>query len=389
VIKGLGKWRLRSGVAFLPLALLAFVACVRAPAPSDTTHSATLSAQAIEDTPQTFVGNDACRECHAEISKTHQGSRHDRTLHLLKEQSLGEQAPPTGPIPQTGFSWEALGTSFSFGNAEASKESRKALDLAFGSGKTGMAFAAVVDKTRLAEARMSWFPLGKQWYETPGQQILPKNVPGNISEGEPARQCVGCHTITLPTDTVLPEKKFLGVGCEACHGAGNRHVVAMKAGVMARLYMDRLGTLDGNSVNELCGRCHRTEKDVMIKDLDRNKTDLFQAYGLAQSKCFQKGQLSCVRCHSPHTDVNTQEPRYDAVCLTCHNTQKAQNSTEKSIKICPVNPSNKCVSCHMPKRYEPVFPGSPRHVADHFIRVHLPNEKPLPKPINSNHLGMH
>jgi len=355
----------------LPLTLIFWVASCTPTQPAKSEAQTEKSAVAIADMPNTYVGNAACTECHTSIAAVHQKSRHNNTLRFMTQESLGEQTPPLEKIPKTDFMMQIKGNHFEFGRADGQGGGMKKLDLAFGSGKTGMAFAAVVGPDQLAEARVSWFPPRREWYETPGQQSLPKGTPGNVSQGESARQCVGCHTITLPSNNLMPEEKFLGVGCEACHGPGNRHVAAMQAGEMAQVFMDKLGSLDGNAMSDLCGRCHRTEKDVIAKNLDRSKTTLFQAYGLAQSECFIQGQgkLTCVTCHDPHTDVSMDEKGYNAVCMNCHASPQTRPEKAVPAKACPVNPKEKCITCHMPKKHEPVFPGSPRHVADHYIRV--------------------
>src|SRR5438874_4092766 len=128
----------------------------------------------------------------------------------------------------------------------------------------------------------------KRWFVTPGQEQISSRSLGNMTRGEPARQCLGCHTVTLPVSGLMPEKKFMGVGCESCHGAGGAHVAAMMAGSTGDLHMQRLGGLGGAEVNQLCGRCHRTEQAVIEKNLSRNHTDLFQAHGISQSRCFRE-----------------------------------------------------------------------------------------------------
>jgi hypothetical protein len=286
----------------------------------------------------------------------------------MDRSSLGREAPPTGRIPHTDYVMTALEDGYGFGRTG---DPAHPLQLAFGSGKSGMAFASIVSDQIMAEARISYFPPRKQWFITPGQQNLPENSLGNISQGEAVRQCLQCHTVTLPAHSLMPEKPFMGVGCEACHGPGEAHVVAMRAGDRTHRPMEKLGSWGGARINELCGRCHRTQQAVLAKNLSQRHTDLFQAFGLERSRCFRESQdqLTCVTCHNPHTDVATDEKAYTAVCLTCHSRPETGAARRIQAKICPVNRTEKCVECHMPKRSEPVFPGSPRRVADHFIRV--------------------
>lgn len=325
--------------------------------------------QTASTTKNEFLGNAVCGECHADEFKLHKVSRHNHTLRPFTKQEIGDQAPPTGSIPKTSYQMINIGDRFAFGAANGDV---KMLDLVFGSGKSGMAFIAVVQNTAMAEARISYFPSGKQWYITPGQEKLSPETLGNVSQGTSARQCVGCHTITVPEHSLLPERKFMGVGCEACHGAGGQHVAAMRQGKIETPYMTKFQKQDGKAIAEMCGRCHRTTKDVTSKNLSLDHTDLFQAYGLEQSRCYKESEnkLSCVSCHNPHTSVATDEKAYNQVCLQCHAPASLPVTTRLLQKRpCPVNATENCTSCHMPKRSEPVFPGSPRKVADHYIRV--------------------
>ena len=44
------------------------------------------------------------------------------------------------------------------------------LQYGLGSGKTGITFVSIADKTTLFEMRASYFPKIRQWYVTPGQK---------------------------------------------------------------------------------------------------------------------------------------------------------------------------------------------------------------------------
>ena len=111
-------------------------------------------------------------------------------------------------------------------------------------------------------------------------------------------------------------------------GSAARHATGRAAGTSKRLQrgdpdhpIDNPGRWDGKRVNELCGRCHRTERD--LDPLDRfslAQTQRFQPIGLARSACFRAsgGRLSCVTCHDAHEDASLSPAHYEAVCLSCH-----------------------------------------------------------------------
>ena len=163
-----------------------------------------------------------------------------------------------------------------------------------------------------------------------------------------------------------PEPRFFGVGCESCHGPGGAHAQAMQKKDLSKgVLLTKLTGVGGAALNDACGKCHRTAASVENLDaVAKASTQRFQPYGLSLSACFKKSadKLTCVTCHSPHADASTDTKGYEKTCLSCH--------TAPQQKACPVNPKEKCVSCHMPTRK--VFPGTdfPIAMADHFIRIY-------------------
>lgn len=334
------------------------------------------AAKLVPSPPQgAYLGDQACAACHPSEFKDHRATRHAATMRAGSRRSLGEMAPSPGVIPRSGYTLiEREGRLLLASTGEDGKT--LPLELAFGSGKTGMTFVAPQSGDRLVELRMSYFPSRKMWFTTPGQQagMGMDNEPGRVFRGDLARRCVLCHATTIPAGSLRPDPKFYGVGCESCHGPGGAHVEAMRAGNLAKLHMERLGEGGATRLNQLCGKCHRTAKDIQPNTPDVSSTQRFQPYGLMRSLCFQKSSdaLSCLTCHDPHTDSSTNQAQYEAACLRCHasdiGTKTAPVGTAAS--VCPVNPRSGCIPCHMPPK--PLFPDTalPIQMADHFIRVH-------------------
>ena len=301
--------------------------------------------------------------CHEAEFQSHSGSRHAQTLRDATLADLGPLAPaPDGKSLSVEEGRLVAEAPISAGTGVR----RTPLQLALGSGKTGITFMALFDATS-AEIRRSYFPKENAWYVTPGQDDAEPGRNGRIYTAEATRQCLSCHAVALPLESLAPERRFYGVGCESCHGAGAEHISAMQAGKPSReRAMESLKTLGGKAVNALCGRCHRTAEDVagMGATATRN-TVRFQPYGLSRSRCFKASEdkLTCITCHDPHADASTDLKTYERACLTCH-------SAGSGGKPCPVNPAEKCVGCHMPTR--PIFTRSkiPIEMADHFIRIY-------------------
>lgn len=320
-----------------------------------------------------FVGNAACAECHQNQTSSHKTSRHARTLHAMSRSELGNFSPALGDIGHTGFVLQEKEGKYAVARPSQSDYAAP-LDYALGSGKTGITYVSFLTGAKLAEFRMSWFPKQHKWFITPGAEALNEDDIGKIRPSQAARSCILCHAVTLPEDSLVPQERFFGVGCEACHGPGSVHVTAMRAGKYSEGQFAKIQTWPASRVNNLCGKCHGTEQDMQSQHLPTSLSNRMQSYGLTLSECYKqsKDTLSCISCHNPHTDVNTSAKKYEAICLNCHSTTAPayllpQQPRTKG-KVCPVNSKDKCIGCHMPSR--PAMPGSavPIMMADHFIR---------------------
>src|SRR6185503_16327072 len=69
----------------------------------------------------------------------------------------------------------------------------RTIDVALGSGKSGMTFVSLEGPSRIRELRMSYFPRRRAWEVTPGQRAPGSDPLGAIHEGEAARRCIACH----------------------------------------------------------------------------------------------------------------------------------------------------------------------------------------------------
>jgi hypothetical protein len=343
-----------------------------------------------------FVGDRACSPCHAKEFRDHQASYHALTLRLADRASLGRMAPHSGALPGNIARVEQEGDGYRV-VIPGAKSVAGPLQYALGSGKSGLTFVTLMGD-QLFEMRASYFPHLGKWRVTPGQEKMTRRpVLGVHRDSDEARRCLGCHVTTLPVDSNVPEKRFFGVGCEACHGAGSAHIRAMNTGQAKEIHMERMRTWQAERINELCGKCHRTAATAGIEPgtpPDTSVTSRFQPYALMLSRCFQEGgkTLSCNTCHNPHQNTSHDQKTYEAACLNCHRSNgkgKAQDTTDKiqgkgengdpeypvstsSGKVCPVNARTGCIGCHMPRK-EVIHGADVRVLApDHFIRVRRP-----------------
>jgi hypothetical protein len=349
---------------FLPLLILWLAAC----GPKSTVAPRAEKKTVEVPAKATFVGDEACKPCHAAEFTSHRAGRHKLSLFDTTKSALGTMTPPEGETASN-FALQSIEDQLTvmIRLPQQTERNEVPLSLAIGSGKSGMTYM-IFGKSLSAVLGQSYFPSEKKWHATPGQEDVPKNQPGGIYNTEKTRECLRCHVVTLPPNSMVPEKRFYGIGCESCHGEGSRHVALMQnQSKSANIGLRSLIGMGGKEMNALCGRCHQTTEMVLKMDKKYQKsTNRFQPYGLSLSKCFLKSNnaLTCSTCHNPHQNAETDPKHYEAVCVDCH------SGVSKAKKACPVNPREKCVSCHMPSRA--VFPNTAvtTQMADHFIRIY-------------------
>jgi tetratricopeptide (TPR) repeat protein len=276
-----------------------------------------------------------------------------------------------------------------FGGTEANVVELTA-DYMIGSGNHARTFVHRARDNRLLQLPVSWYADGGgRWAMSPGYDRRDHlDFRRVIDEG-----CMSCHNAyprgkvqddgTGPQFTGdLPE----GIDCQRCHGPGQRHVAAMRAGNVdaGRTAIVNPGTLDRERQLDVCMQCHleptssplpfqirRYEHppfsyipggplgDAFIyfdhaqtPTRNREYGDKFEiaggAYRLRQSACLRNSQMTCVTCHDPH-DVPRGEKavqHYVAACRSCHDTAHAQGVP----RVAVAGPRSTCLDCHMPKR---------------------------------------
>jgi hypothetical protein len=343
--------------------------------PDTKTSAADESGSASADA--MYVGNAPCADCHEAQFRSHQGSYHAKTLTRMKAGEIGKLAPKPGLAGKSGLSLTRVGEAYHWSTTGKPEKSLH-LDLAFGSGKTGVTYVSLRDGNTLEESRYTYFPRDGSWEVTPGQESEPPESLSKSRTHQLARQCVGCHAITLEPDTLMPRKEFFGVGCESCHGPGGAHVGAMRAGDFTRVGMENLSAWKATRINEMCGKCHVSFDQVDMGTEEEFETHRFTAYGLMKSDCYLRSNdtLSCVTCHEPHTNASRDEKTYIKACLNCHGPTAAPGPTHegRATKNCPVNPRDGCLTCHMPRRKAFKNTKVGTRLTDHFIRVWMKDE---------------
>ena len=266
----------------------------------------------------------------------------------------------------------------------------------------------------LQQAPMTFYTQEAKWDLPPGFESG-NNTRFNRKIG---LECMSCHN-SYPEFVLGSENKFRKVGngidCERCHGAGEQHVINMRAGKL----VDVSKEIDYSIVNpsklpidlqfDVCQRCH-IQGNAILKDGksfldykpgmhlsevmnvfmpvykgdDNEHIMASHAERLKMSACYlstlkddksankqenelrpYKNALTCVTCHNPHVSVTiTASETFNAACANCHSTDSKSICTEDK-NILAQNNSD-CVSCHMPKSNATDIPHVT--VTDHYIR---------------------
>ena len=224
--------------------------------------------------------------------------------------------------------------------------------------------------------------------------------------------CINCHaTAGQPrqdrqTKIIQSHAAELGIACEACHGPAENHVRA-NLDPTRRYALHRAGQGDPTIFNparrdhvkssESCGQCHairhnnRKEQwnaeglhfwpgeDIESKaplvrydgaNLDAPGNEKKRALmegcfwndgqvrvsgrdfsALAASGCYQRGEISCLSCHSMHQYQDTAHqlrPRMEGnqACLQCHTSYEAK--LEQHTHHRATSTGSLCYNCHMP-----------------------------------------
>jgi len=252
---------------------------------------------------------------------------------------------------------------------------------------------------RMQVLPIAWDSRQNQWYRVPPEG--PTDPDDWLYWTNAAQNwngmCAQCHSTNLKknydpeTDSYDTTWSDINVGCEACHGAGSRHVDWAQMSEMARPETQNydlvLQTSDISSreLVELCAPCH-SRRGAIADDLHTN-TDLLDTYLpslLTEGLYFADGQIQdevyvygsftqskmyrhdvrCSDCHEVHSIKLIKEG--NELCLQCHRAaqydtgehhfHKQAGETGEPIKsaegevVFEVGTGALCVQCHMPGR---------------------------------------
>jgi tetratricopeptide (TPR) repeat protein len=322
--------------------------------------------------PASYVGISRCGECHARIFRDQRASRHAQTFHLkndLAELKLPGRPLPDPARPDVTHSVASQGPDLVYSTQMPDARLQAIVAFVLGSGDRAMTLVGRDREGGWHELRMTRYGPIAGWDVTPGHDLKPhsgREFLGKPQDADMLRRCLSCHTtrarLNLPSGEILHADER-GFACERCHGPAGNHLAAMDLH-FGDPAIGRPRLASSAAVNALCGQCHSAEGRGV--GVDNPNLARFQVTALGLSRCSTSGRepLSCLACHSPHRNAETAPAYYEAKCLECHS--PGRGTTATAAAACPVNATQGCVGCHMPR----VQTDAPHTTfTDHRIRV--------------------
>ncbi len=383
-----------------------------------------------------FTGSEACKACHAGEYAQWQGSHHDLAMQLPTPETV------LGDFEDATFSYNGVSTRFYREgdkykvqtDGEDGKLTEFTVEYVFGVYPLQQ-YLLPLSRGRLQALSIAWDARpaaegGQRWYHLYPEEKIdyrdPLHWTGPYQNWN--SRCAECHSTDLVKNYNAAERSFattfeeIDVGCEACHGPGEKHL-ELAAGNKLKGVANggfptalaqrgnwalaegahiarRTEPLNSRAQVDSCGRCHSRRgtlgdyhygADLLATHrvalpepplyyYDGQVLDEDYVYGsFIQSKMHLAGVV-CSNCHEPHS-LALRAPG-NGVCAQCHVPQQYDTPAHHHH---PAESSGAlCANCHMP---ETTYMGvDPRR--DHSMRVPRPDlsvTMDIPNACNSCH----
>ncbi|MCV6584866.1 MAG: multiheme c-type cytochrome [Marinibacterium sp.] len=355
-----------------------------------------------------YVGSDACTDCHQDAAADWQGSHHalawtpatpdriradfDGTRFDLDDMSARFRIDPDGTPHVSVTERDGVTTDYPVHSVvgveplqqyllETEPGRLQSFDVVWDTEKGGW-FHLYPDQNPPPDDALHWSGPYKNWNA----------------------RCAECHATGFEknydpaTRSYASTQVEIGVGCEACHGPGQRHLdwaLETTRTPPPENYGFTVDFSDPQATLDQCATCH-SRREAHLDGNPIPGTPYHNAYNLAllrpglyeadgqildevyvygsflQSKMHEKG-VTCLDCHRPHeAELKTQG---NAICTQCHN--PGGNPAFASLPLADYDTPEhhhhpegaQCTSCHAVER---VYMGNDWR-ADHSFRVPRPD----------------
>jgi predicted CXXCH cytochrome family protein len=351
-----------------------------------------------------YVGTETCASCHKDAYQKWRESDHRRAMEVASSQSV------LGNFNDASFDYSGIKSRFFtrdgkyYVETDNAKGELEIFQVAYTFGYYPLQqYLIAFPDGRMQALSIAWDSRpgsngGQRWYHLyPDQKVThddPLHWTGAFQNWN--SRCASCHSTDIvknysrETDRYDTRWQELTVGCEACHGAGSRHVAWAKGNrsyenkglvtQLAKVWTPVEGKHDGklpippekdfsetNSAMsqqlQVCSGCHSLRGELQHADVSASYFDNYTLSPLLDGRYYPDGQIraevyetgsflqsrmhenhvSCTNCHDPHS--GHVRAKGNELCLQCHDAGKFQTPQHFFHKT--ESAGAQCVNCHM------------------------------------------
>lgn len=391
-IRAFKRWPLIVGIgAVVWLGLIISQLPVRPPKSAKDSILGQLRPAAVSDVG--YVGSDACGECHHELLdsyRQHPMYGSTRAIGLAEFEELA-MATSNGTLPKIKGRQRFYEVAFDGAvmthrermtdvHGESIFEQSVPMDYVVGSGRRAKAFV-YHRGSKLLMSPLNLYAKSSVWDVAPGYlPDDPRRFDRRVTD-----ECVMCHSgrasrVSDAADLFQkPAFHEMSIGCESCHGPGEKHIDARRSDPDRSAEGDPIinpARLDYERAESICQQCHLQAAARVVRagrsvfdfkpgmrfedvwtvldagagvDADGQTRSVNHVPQMQSSRCFieSDSKLGCTSCHDPHRvpTVDERDGFYRARCLICHDPESCSAPTaDREAR------ADSCFVCHMPAR---------------------------------------
>ena len=227
-----------------------------------------------------FVGPAACAACHpAKVASQQTTPMANTMMRADNSEVLRSHTKMNFAVGRYRYQIQTDAKGNTYSVTDGDRTSTATLLWAFGTGKVGQSFLFKKGGGNFYEARVTYFDSLQNLNFTPARALVsPTDVEEAMYRPVDAAEvgrCFGCHATAATIGDTFDEKNLMpSVTCEACHGAGAKHVAAAEAARVAGMPDAARGTIfNGAQLNPVdCGGLlRRLSRHILGRQAFRRK----------------------------------------------------------------------------------------------------------------------
>lgn len=347
-----------------------------------------------------YIGSSTCQSCHQEAYEDWEESDHYKAMLPANDSTI------LGDFENASYSKDGVDYKFFkkegkfIVNTQGDDSAYHDYEVIYAFGHYPLQqYLIEFPKGKMQVTRASWDSRDNKWFhQYEGNEIHHKDWlhwTGNAQNWN--TMCASCHSTDLKKnynsndDTYHTTWSEINVGCESCHGPGNKHVEFVNSESYEEgKKIENSGLLYAQDLNpkiqiNTCLHCHARKAEITENKLNSDeimddlipeiiRTEFYFADGqiddedyvygsFVQSKMFHNG-VTCSNCHNPHSGKIYMAA--NDLCMSCHEPKYNLESHHFHPKE---SKGAECVNCHMPAK---TYMGND-HRRDHSFRVPRPD----------------